>query len=154
MCKLTHGSDFGQRPNSRFWNVLATRLLNAFLVVLLLPNIRNGTEADAHNQAQKAHTHTDCIEAVTLTKDKGECSVEEEAQPVEIPIVNGGADYDELGAEEPERPSKRDSKEIFDAPLLHVFRDVDVALAVVTLAFMLDSPGKKYAVSGLAAVYQ
>lgn len=122
--------------------------------MLLLPNICDWAEADAHNQAKEAHAHAYCVESMTLTKDKGEGCVEEKAQPVEIPVVNSSAYYDELGAEEPEWPRKCDGEKIFGALLLHAIRDIDVTAAAIELAFMLNSPGEKYAVSGLTTVYQ
>lgn len=89
-----------------------------------------------------------------MTKDKGERSVEEEAQPVEIPVVNSGACNDELRAEEPERPRECDGEEIFGAPLLHVLGNIDVDAATIELTLVLDPPSEEYAVSSLTTVYQ
>lgn len=91
---------------------------------------------------------------MTMTKDKSECGVEEEAQPVEIPVVNSGACNDELRTEEPERSRECDGEEIFGALLLHVLGNVDVAAATIELTLMLDPPSEEYAVSSFATVYQ
>lgn len=124
--------------------------MDAALVVALLPDVGDGAQADAGADAEEADADADGVEAVALAEDESEGGVEEEAQAVEVAVVQGGEHDDGFGGQESERSCERDGEEVLHAPLLEMLGDVDVA-GVVELAGLLCAAGKEDAVARLAA---
>jgi hypothetical protein len=151
---LTDCGNFGQDPNSGLWDILPSGFLDSLLIVFLLPDICNRTETDAHDQAKETHANADCVKTMALTKNKDECRIEKEAQPIEIPIIQSSAYNDEFRSKEPEGPRECYSEHISNAPLFHVLRDIYAFPTAVQLAFLFNSPGEDDAVAGLSTVYQ
>ena len=146
--RLTNSSEF-PHLDSRLGDVLASRLVNPPLIVLLLPDVCDGAKADSNANSKETDANLDDIKSMALSEYENKGRVEQETYTIEIAVVQSGERYDGLSRQEPEWPCEGDAKKFLDASLLHVIWNINVA-RMAKLPCLFCTSSKNYTVASLA----